>query len=76
MMLVLEEIVEGLRAQGFRKQVLAVGHGSSMWTGAVVKHVNRRFGDVVVTRAAWLAGTKCTVARDTVPWGSTWRQGP
>ena len=32
-MLVLEEIVWGLREQGFRKQVLKVGHGGSLWVG-------------------------------------------
>jgi creatinine amidohydrolase len=48
MMLVLEEVVDGLRAQGYRKQVLTVGHGGALWVGAFVKHVNRRFGDVVV----------------------------
>ncbi len=51
LMLVLEEVVEGLRAQGFRKQVLTVGHGGALWVGAFVKHVNRRFGDVVVVDA-------------------------
>ena len=56
MMLMLEEIVDGLRAQGFRKQVLTVGHGGSLWLGAFVKHVNRRFGDVVVVDAHRGAG--------------------
>jgi creatinine amidohydrolase len=51
MMLVLEEVVDGLRAQGYRKQVLTVGHGGALWVGAFVKHVNRRFGDVVVVDA-------------------------
>jgi creatinine amidohydrolase len=50
-MLVLEEIVTGLREQGFRKQVLTVGHGGSLWLGAFVKHVNRRFEDIVVVDA-------------------------
>lgn len=56
MMLMLEEVVEGLRAQGFRKQVLTVGHGGSLWLGAFVKHVNRRFGDTVVVDAHRGAG--------------------
>ena len=56
LMLVLEEVVEGLRAQSFRKQVLTVGHGGSLWVGAFVKHVNRRFGDVVVVDAHRGAG--------------------
>jgi creatinine amidohydrolase len=56
LMLVLEEVVEGLRAQNFRKQVLTVGHGGSLWVGAFVKHVNRRFGDVVVVDAHRGAG--------------------
>jgi creatinine amidohydrolase len=51
MMLVLEEVVGELRIQGFRKQVLTVGHGGALWVGAFVKHVNRRFGDVVVVDA-------------------------
>ena len=50
-MIVLEEIVAGLRAQGFCKQVLTVGHGGSLWLGAFLKHVNRRFVDVVVVDA-------------------------
>ncbi len=41
----------GLRAQGFCKQVLTVGHGGSLWLGAFLKHVNRRFVDVVVVDA-------------------------
>ena len=62
MMLVLEEIVEGLRGQGFRKQVLTVGHGGSLWLGAFVKHVNRRFGDTVVVDAHQGAGSVWEVA--------------
>jgi len=50
-MAVLEEVVAGLREQGFRKQVLTVGHGGSLWRGAFLKHVNRRFGDIVVVDA-------------------------
>ena len=48
MMLVLEEVVDGLRTQGFRKQVLTAGRGGALWVGAFIKHVNRRFADVVV----------------------------
>ena len=33
MMVVLEEIIEGLRGQGFCKQILTVGHGGSLWLG-------------------------------------------
>ena len=51
LMLVLEEVVGELRIQGFRKQVLTVGHGGVLRVGAFVKHVNRRFGDVVVVDA-------------------------
>ena len=57
MMLVLEEIVEGLRIQGFRKQVLTVGHGGSLWLGAFIKHVNRRFENIVVVDAHQGAGS-------------------
>jgi len=52
----LEEIVEGLRGQGFRKQVLTVGHGGSLWLGAFVKHVNRRLEDTILVDAHRGAG--------------------
>ncbi len=50
-MLVLEEIVAGLRAQGFRKQVLTCGHGGSYWLTAFIKHINGQFADTVVVNA-------------------------
>ena len=50
-MLVLEEVVAGLRAQGFRKQALTCGHGGSYWLPAFIKHVNRQFPDIVVVNA-------------------------
>ncbi len=50
-MLVLEEVVVGLRAQGFRKQVLTCGHGGSYWLSAFIKHINRQFSDIVVVNA-------------------------
>lgn len=50
-MLVLEEIVAGLRSQGFRKQVLTCGHGGSYWLTAFIKHINRQFQDIVVVNA-------------------------
>lgn len=50
-MLVLEEIVAGLRAQGIRKQVLTCGHGGSYWLTAFIKHINRQFADIVVVSA-------------------------
>jgi creatinine amidohydrolase len=50
-MLALEEVVAGLRGQGFTKQVLTVGHGGSLWRGAFLKYVNRRFLDAVVVDA-------------------------
>ncbi len=50
-MLVLEEIVAGLRAQGFRKQVLTCGHGGSYWLTAFIKHINRQFPDTVIANA-------------------------
>ena len=50
-MLMLEEIVEGLRGQRFHMQVLTVGHGGSLWLGAFVKHVNRRLEDIVLVDA-------------------------
>jgi hypothetical protein len=90
LMLVLEEVVERLHAQGFRKQVLTVGHGGALWVGTFVKHVNRRFGDVVVVdahrgllrsgkkrcaRAGWRAGARCTAGRSRAPWRSIWRRG-
>src|SRR5919202_2261625 len=51
LMQVLEEVVAGLRGQGFRKQVLTAGHGGSLWLGAFLKYVNRLFGDIVVVNA-------------------------
>ena len=56
MMLVLEEVVDGLRTQGFRKQVLTEGRGGALWVGAFIKHVNRRFADAVVVDAHRGAG--------------------
>ncbi len=50
-MLVLEEIVAGLRRQGFRKQVLTVGHGGSWWMGAFIKDMNWRYDDMVLINA-------------------------
>ncbi|MDE2815548.1 MAG: creatininase family protein [Chloroflexota bacterium] len=50
-MLVLEEIVAGLRTQGFRKQVLTCGHGGSYWLAAFIKQINRQFADIVVVNA-------------------------
>lgn len=50
-MLVLEEVVAGLRAQGFRKQVLTCGHGGSYWLLAFIKHINWQFQDAVVVNA-------------------------
>lgn len=50
-MLVLEEIAAGLRAQGFRKQVLTCGHGGSHWLPAFIKHINGQFPDIVVVNA-------------------------
>lgn len=50
-MLILEEIVGGLRAQGFRKQVLTCGHGGSYWLAAFIKQINRQFADIVVVNA-------------------------
>ena len=50
-MLVLEEVVAGLRMQGFRKQVLTCGHGGSYWLTAFIKHINRQFADIVVVNA-------------------------
>jgi creatinine amidohydrolase len=55
-MRVLEEVVEVLGAQGFRKQVLTVGHGGALWVGAFIKHINRRLGDMVLVDAHRGAG--------------------
>jgi creatinine amidohydrolase len=48
MMLVLEEIVTGLRAQGFRKQVLVCGHGGAYWVGPFIKQINAQYEDIIV----------------------------
>lgn len=50
-MLVLEEVVQALRAQGFRKQVLTVGHGGSWWMDAFIKDINWKYRDIIVVNA-------------------------
>lgn len=50
-MMVLEEIVEGLRRHGFRKQVLTVGHGGSWWMDGFIKQINWQYEDIVVVNA-------------------------
>jgi creatinine amidohydrolase len=50
-MLVLGEIVAGLRYQGFTKQVLTVGHGGSWWMGAFIKDINWQYKDIIVVNA-------------------------
>ena len=50
-MAVMGEIVEVLREQGFRKQVLTGGHGGSYWTAPFIKDVNWRFNDIIVVDA-------------------------
>ena len=51
MMQIIEEIVAVLRTQGFRKQVLAVGHGGAYWRTAFIKHINWLYQDIVVVDA-------------------------
>lgn len=50
-MLVLEEIVAGLRSHGFRKQVLTCGHGGSYRLPAFIKQTNWQFDDIVLINA-------------------------
>ncbi|HRW10190.1 MAG TPA: creatininase family protein, partial [Caldilineaceae bacterium] len=50
-MLVLEEVVQGLRVQGFRKQVLTVGHGGSWWVSAFIKDINWMYRDIILVNA-------------------------
>jgi creatinine amidohydrolase len=50
-MLMLEEVVGVLREQGFRKQVLTVGHGGSLWMPAFIKQINHQFKDIVLVSA-------------------------
>jgi creatinine amidohydrolase len=51
-MAVMEEIVSVLREQGFRKQVLTVGHGGcSYWRVPFIKHINWLYKDIVVVDA-------------------------
>lgn len=52
-MLVIGEVVAGLRRQGFRKQVLTVGHGGSYWMPSFIKDINWQFPDIVVVNAHW-----------------------
>jgi len=61
-MLVLDEIVAGLRAQGFHKQVLVVGHGGSYWVGPFIKDVNRQYRDIIVVNGHSGAGARWTAA--------------
>lgn len=50
-MTLLEEIVACLRGQGFRKQLLTVGHGGSWWMGAFIKDMNWKYRDIIVVNA-------------------------
>lgn len=50
-MAVLAEIVAGLRQQGFRKQVLTVGHGGSWWLRAFIKDINWKHKDIILVNA-------------------------
>jgi len=51
LMRVLGEVVAGLRAQGFRKQVLASGHGGAYWVGPFIKAINAHYTDIIVIPA-------------------------
>ena len=51
LMEMLEEIVGGLRKQGFCKQVLTCGHGGSYWASGFIKHINHRFDDIILVYA-------------------------
>lgn len=55
-MLILEELVTGLREQGFVKQVLTTGHGGSYWKSSFIKNINSRYKDIVVIDAHFEAG--------------------
>ena len=48
MMLVMEEVIAGLHAQGFTKFVLTSGHGGAYWTGAFIKDINHRYPRLVL----------------------------
>lgn len=50
-MAVLEEVVGGLRLQGFHKQVLTVGHGGSWWMDAFIKDINWKYADTILVNA-------------------------
>ncbi|MFX4300929.1 creatininase family protein [Alicyclobacillus tolerans] len=43
-----EDMIENLRRQGFRKFVIASGHGGSYWIGPFIKHMNFKYEDIVV----------------------------
>ena len=50
-MVLLEEIVDLLRDQGFRKQALVVVHGGAKWVDAFVKDMNWKHKDIIVINA-------------------------
>ncbi|MRN56997.1 creatininase family protein [Paenibacillus monticola] len=54
----LEDIIENLRRQGFKKFLLCSGHGGAYWFNAFIKHMNYKYPDIIVIfpgyqREAW-----------------------
>jgi len=43
-----EDIIVNLRRQGFKKFLIASGHGGSYWIGSFIKHMNYVYQDIVV----------------------------
>lgn len=43
-----EDIIKNLRRQGFRKFLIATGHGGSYWISSFIKHINYLYDDIVV----------------------------
>lgn len=44
----LEDIILGLRRQGFKKYLLCSGHGGAYWYNAFIKHMNYKYPDIIV----------------------------
>ena len=44
----LEDIIQNLRRQGFKKFLLCSGHGGAYWYNTFIKHMNYKYPDIIV----------------------------
>lgn len=51
LMMLTEEIVQGLACQGFKKIVIVTGHGGANWISACVKHLNYKYKEMLIVFA-------------------------